>query len=267
MSGYGVEEVQRVLRLSRGTIRGLVRKGFVTPGRARGRAWRFSVKDLVVLRAARDLSAAKIPARRINRSLGELRRRLPDEAPLSGLQISAVGAAVVVREGARHWDADSRQYLLAFGVAVDEAGLRIVERSGADATAEDWFDEALRLEDEDRQRAIAAYQEATRLDGGFAEAWLNQGRLLQSMGLCSRAEAVYRSGIRRIPDDALLRYNYAVLLEAMDRDDEALESYLEALRLDPALADAHYNLAGLCHERGDLQAAFRHFGAWRRLVR
>ena len=266
---YGVEEVQRVLRLSRGTIRGLVRKGFVKPARER-RAWRFSFKDLVVLRAARDLSAAKVPARRINRSLGELRRSLPDEAPLSGLQISAVGAAVVVREGAQRWQADSRQYLLAFDVEVNGSGLRIVDhcRTGGDtdATAEDWFREGLRLEDEDRQKAIAAYRKATELDRGFAEAWLNWGRLLQSMGLFSRAEGVYGSGLRRVREHAPLHFNLAVLLEDMGHDDDALESYREAIRIDPSLADAHFNLAHLYYERGEDQAAFRHLGQYRRLT-
>ena len=46
--------------------------------------------------------------------LPELRRRLPQTMPLSGLSIGAVGNRVVVREGSSRWRADSGQYVLDF---------------------------------------------------------------------------------------------------------------------------------------------------------
>ena len=103
MQQYTMREVERVLQLQRSTLQGLVRLGFVRPGRGPRRQYLFSFQDLIILRAARALMQANIPRRRIRRSLGQLRERLPAAVPLSGLAICAVGDRVVVREGANHW--------------------------------------------------------------------------------------------------------------------------------------------------------------------
>jgi hypothetical protein len=65
MHHYGVREVMQLLRLPRGTIRSLVQAGFVSPGRGPRGAWQFSFQDLIVLRTAQELSAARVPQRRI----------------------------------------------------------------------------------------------------------------------------------------------------------------------------------------------------------
>ncbi|MDT9047049.1 MerR family transcriptional regulator, partial [Escherichia coli] len=75
---YGVNDVERMLGLPRSTIRALVSAGFVTPARGPRKALLFSFQDLIVLRTAQSLAAAKVPAKRITRSLKELRRQLPE---------------------------------------------------------------------------------------------------------------------------------------------------------------------------------------------
>ena len=106
MQQYGVRDVERLLRLPRSTLRALIDAGFVTPTRGPRNAWLFSFRDLIVLRTAQALVAADVPRKRITRSVKELRRRLPESMPLSGLSICAVGGRVVVKEGARRWNAD-----------------------------------------------------------------------------------------------------------------------------------------------------------------
>jgi DNA-binding transcriptional MerR regulator len=80
MQTYSAADIERILRLSRSTLRGLIKNGFVKPERGPRRELRFSFQDLIVLRAARTLLEAKVPVRRINRSLQDLRRHLPEEA-------------------------------------------------------------------------------------------------------------------------------------------------------------------------------------------
>src|SRR6185295_12710391 len=145
MQSYSVQDVERVLRLSRGTIRGLVQAGFVKPSRGARREYLFSFQDLIVLRAARALIDANVPRRRIRSALDDLRRHLPDEAPLSGLSISAVGEQVVVREGHTHFQACDGQYLLGLDVEIDAGEVRVVEHKPraseppAEAPIENWF--------------------------------------------------------------------------------------------------------------------------------
>ncbi len=68
---------QKLLHLSRSTIRSLIAAGFVAPARGARNAWLFTFQDLIVLRTAQALAEAKVPQRRITRSLKELRRHLP----------------------------------------------------------------------------------------------------------------------------------------------------------------------------------------------
>ena len=80
-----------MLGLSRAVISGLIASGFVTPSRGKRREYRFTFHDVVLLRTACALQQARIPARRILRSLQRLKATLPGELPISGLRITAVG--------------------------------------------------------------------------------------------------------------------------------------------------------------------------------
>ena len=123
---YTIRDVERVLRLSRSTIRGLIDGGFVSPERGPRQQYRFSFQDLIVLRAARALIEAKVSRKRIRKSLEDLRRHLPETLPLSGLSISAIGDRVVVRDGSSHFQVDDGQYVLGFDVSVEKGVLRVV---------------------------------------------------------------------------------------------------------------------------------------------
>src|SRR5262245_22507933 len=127
MHRYGVREVERLLRLPRSTVRAFVDAGFVQPERGARGALRFSFQDLIVLRTAQALTAARMSPRRIARALKELRGRLPDAMPLAGLSIGAEADHVVVREGSRRWQAESGQYLLAFEGDPERGAMSVVE--------------------------------------------------------------------------------------------------------------------------------------------
>jgi tetratricopeptide (TPR) repeat protein len=58
-----------------------------------------------------------------------------------------------------------------------------------------------------------------------------------------------------------------VVLEDRGATNEAIEEYREAVRLDPRVADVHYNLARLYQQVGDQQAAIRHFSRFKALTR
>jgi DNA-binding transcriptional MerR regulator len=287
MPSYSVHDVERVLHLSRSTIRGLVAAGFVKPERGVRREYRFSFRDLIVLRTARALIEAKVPRKRIHRSLEDLRRHLPETVPLSGLSICAVGERVVVRDGKTRWEADNGQYLLGLEVVLENGVLHMVERSqaGADATngretnshdtnsrevdpktAEQWFTEALELEGADVRAARRAYEHAVKLDPRHLPSWINWGRLLHEQGAIAEADKVYQGALAECGPDPLLMFNRGVLLEDLGNAGAALEAYQAAIEEDPDMADCHYNLARLYEALGKPQHAIRHLGQYRRLV-
>jgi len=270
MHQYGVSDVERLLGLSRSTIRALIAAGFVTPARGPRKALLFSFQDLIVLRTAQSLAAARVPPQRITRSLKALRRQLPETMPLAGLSIGAVGEQVVVRDGAGQRQADSGQYLLAFEGDPDKGSLSVIERAPPpaprQADPEDWFGRGLALEEDDPAGAVAAYRKAIAADAGRLDARVNLGRLLHEQGRHQDAERVYREAIEICGGDALCWYNLAVLLDDLRQRRDAAEAYEEALRLDPSLADAHYNLGLLYEGMGKPQDAIRHMSRYRRLM-
>jgi len=274
MHSYSVRDVERVLRLSRSTVRGLINVGFVKPSRGPRREYRFSFQDLIVLRTARALIEAKVSRRRISRSLEDLRRHLPETMPLSGLSISAVGDRVVVRDGQSHFQADDGQYVLGFDVNIENGNLRVVERKEETAAdpapaakdADAWFNEGLELESTDPRAAKNAYEQAANADPENVAAWINWGRLLHEQGDTKEAEKVYRRALSECGPDSLLMFNLGVLLDDLGRTGAAIEAYQSAIGEDPNLADCHYNLARLYESLGKPQHAIRHLGQYRRLV-
>jgi len=266
---YGLDDVERLLGLSRATVRALVAAGFVSPARGARNRLRFSFQDLIALRTAQALARAHVPARRITRSLKELRRHLPAAMPLSGLAIGAEGDRVVVREGGARWQAESGQYLLAFEGDPARGALSVIERPAdrPDATGDEAFERALALEPSDREGAMAEYRRAIAADAALVDAYINLGLLLHEAGRLEEARNVYAQALEACGEDAPLLFNLGVLLEDLDRTGEAMDAYRSAVRVDAAFADAHYNLALLCRDAGREKEAIRHLAEYRRLTR
>jgi tetratricopeptide (TPR) repeat protein len=240
----------------------------VRPERGPRKSYLFSFRDLIVLRTAQALAAAKIPPRRINRSLKELKRHLPETMPLSGLAIEAAGDRVVVKQGARRWQADSGQYLLDFEGDPARGSLSVIESGQSRASsAEDWFERGCDLERRDAEGAREAYERALQSEPAHAGAHLNLGRLLHEAGRLAEGERVYRRAILACGSEPLLLYNLGVLLEDMGRKSAAMDAYERALHADPRFADCHYNLALLCKSLGRPKQALKHMAQYRKLVK
>jgi tetratricopeptide (TPR) repeat protein len=265
--GYSLREVGKLLGLPRSVVTALIEAGFVSPARGRRREYRFSFHDLVVLRAAQALAEAKIPSARILRSLRRLRTQLPDEMPMAGLRIDAVGDSVVVSEGNSQWQPDDGQYVLQFKVASPGGRLAFFGPAKEIHSAPDtqWFERAVAIESEQPVKACDAYRRAIQSDARHLDAYINLGRLLHERGKLEDAEAVYRDGLDECGPDATLLFNLAVLQEDLRRPQQAIESYRAALDVDPTLADAHFNLARLYEANGSKREALRHWSAFRKL--
>ena len=266
-AGYSLTDVSKLLGLSRSIVCGLIEAGFVAPTRGRRREYRFTFHDLVLLRAARGLSEAKIPSARILRSLRRLRAKLPQQVPLAGLRIEAVGDAVVVSEGQAQWRPDNGQYVLQFQVESPDGRLEFLSPSEPlrDRPDAQWFERGSALETQQPEEACGAYRQAIAADAKHLGAYVNLGRLLHERGQLPEAAEVYREGLAHCGSDALLLFNLAVLQEDLDRPQDAANSYRAALTAAPDLADAHFNLARLCETQGLQQEAVRHFSAFRKL--
>jgi len=270
MGAYGVGEVATALRLSNRRVYALVRSGFVTPARGPRQRMQFSFQDILLLKTASGLIAASIPQRQITRAMAALKRQLPRELPLAGLRIRAEGSRVVVQSIGQTWDAESGQGLFAFDVTPGRGNLRVVELAAAISPASDvdaLFAEALALEDSNVRRARHRYQRIIARDPQHLESYINCGRLLHEAHDWKSAERLYRKGIAACDACSTLFFNLGVLLEDLERPDEAIAAYQQALQCDPDHQDSHHNLARLFQASGRMQHAIRHFNHYRRLLK
>ena len=266
-------EAARILGLEPARVREIVRSGLFESGR-RGRRYLLSFQDLVVLRAAKGLLEARVPAARVRRALAALARELSPERPLSGLRIYADGRDVAVCNGETAWQPETGQLVLDFELdslaqLVDDARRARPEpgAAGAGARARSEFERALDLEDEAPAEAALAYRRAVALDPDLVDAWINLGRLVHEAGDATQAVVLYREAAARSPGDPIVHFNLALALEDAEGPAAAAAAYQAALALDPEFADAHFNLAGLCEQLGRPAEALRHYSAYKRLTR
>jgi tetratricopeptide (TPR) repeat protein len=269
---YSLRSLQSLLGVSKSVLTGLIDAGFVQPTRGRRNELRFTFQDVVVLRTAFQLQSAKIASRKILRALAKLKAELPDELPLSGIRITAVGDSVAVKTGLAQWDAVSGQHLLDFEVAPikgDVAFLDSIPRNlkSREQQADEWFALGEQLTSTDVVGAEQAYRKVLELaPSPHYSAYTNLGVLLcEAETRCEEALSVFDRALEHFPNDALLHFNRAVALEELKLYDVAAAAYERCIELDPNHADAHFNLARLSEIRGDKQGLVRHLSAYRRL--
>jgi tetratricopeptide (TPR) repeat protein len=273
MKCYTTRDVAKLLGLSEAQVRSHARVGYLSPDRGPRNSYRFSFQDLVLLRAAKALSEARLAPRRIRRALRTLTRQLPAGRSLSGLRISSEGDRIVVRDGQESWNPESGQLLLDFHVAelADRAGptarrlARRARRSDEPLTAEQWYSLGVDLESAAPEEARDAYTWAVTLDPRHASARVNLGRWLQEDGHPELAVAEYRAALASQPRHPAAAFNLGTALEELGRRTEAIQAYRRALDADGRFADAHFNLARLYEQSGKRAAALRHLKAYKLL--
>jgi len=263
MQEYSLADLKRLFSLPPALIRKLSEAGFIAPPASRGKS-KYSFQDLLVLRVAGALKAAKISTAKIVDALEQIRTALPT-GRLPAIALAASGKDLVVREGAREWEA-SGQYALPLipkAAPAQVANLKPTPEVSATSLAHEHFQRGHLLEDSDVVAARAAYLAALSVQEDYLEARINLGRLLHLDGQLKEAERLYRQAKT---SSALLSFNLAILLEDLEREEEAVAAYREALAQDPLLHDAHFNLSRL-HEKADRpRDALRHLLAYRRHI-
>ncbi|MCI0407688.1 MAG: tetratricopeptide repeat protein [Acidobacteria bacterium] len=274
MNPYSSRDVAELLGMAPAQVRAFARAGFLTPDRGPRRHYRFSFQDVVLLRTAKGLAEAHIPAKRIHRALRKLQQQLPRGRPLSEVRIASEGDRVVVRDRETTWNPVSGQVSLDFSVRdlatriapLARQAAEVVLGSGKDLTADDWYELALDLEACAPEEAKEAYRRALQLDSDFSNARVNLGRLLQESGNVAEAIDHYQAALRIHPKHSTAAFNLGTALEDLQRPGQAIEAYKQALAGDSEFADAHYNLSRLYEKGGNRAAALRHLRSYKMLV-
>src|SRR3954469_10163576 len=132
MQEYSLADLKRLFGLPPALVRKLSQAGFIAPPKLRGKS-QYSFQDLLVLRVAGALKAAKISTPKISAALEQIRGAIPS-GRLPAIALAASGKDLAVREGAREWEA-SGQYALP--LVIERAMAEVAElRRSPEASAE-----------------------------------------------------------------------------------------------------------------------------------
>jgi tetratricopeptide (TPR) repeat protein len=274
MKTYTSRDVAEILGMSVREVQAHGRAGYLTPDRGPGNRYRFSFQDLILLRTAKGLTAARVPARRISSVLRRLRDKLPRGRSLSEVRVGSEGEMIVVRDASGAWNPESGQMVFNFAVADLAKSAEPFARRGAEAarredhsrSADEWYELGCELEATAPMEARDAYRRALELNPAHADAHVNLGRLLQEAGATQAAVEQYRAALDADERHATAAFNLGLALEDLGRRPEAISAYQRAITADPDFADAHYNLSRLYEKAGKKQAAIRHLSRYKALI-
>lgn len=120
-------------------------------------------------------------------------------------------------------------------------------------------------------KAVDCHQMAIRINPNFVEAYVNLGVVLVSMGALKPALTHLRTAIRLRPDSLIItrvghaHYTLGKALVDLEKYDEAIECYLQALALEPDVADTYIHLGVAYLDSGRRDAAREAFQQARRI--
>jgi tetratricopeptide (TPR) repeat protein len=256
--------VRRMLHVTERQLQSWERRGLV------GAAEAYTFRDLIGLRAIKELRSRKIPLREIVQALESLKRRLSEiQDPLSELKVFSDGGRIAVRVAGQNMEARTGQILFDFDTS-ELAGVQALAPQplpNRDQESEGWFQRGLFLEETGApvEQAIEAYQQAIECNPHAAGALVNLGTIYYRLRRFAEAERYYAQSLEADPDYPLALFNLGNLYDERGELDKARRCYEKALRLNPKYGDAHFNLALLCERTGDVLKAVSHWKTYLKL--
>jgi tetratricopeptide (TPR) repeat protein len=231
-SHYSTSDAARILQTTEPEVRTWAKMGGVVPERGSGRQAEFTFQQLLLLRTTRGLLEAGIPPSRVRRIWTSLRRQLEGDLPLTSIRIYADGDRAVAWDGNAPWQPDSGQFLLDFD------GGELVGKAEA---------EELEMIAENQPTPL------TMVRGG-------KDSPVAKPAKPAKGPAATRSSVppaKPIGPPALTADQWFRLGCELESSSplEARHAYMQALDVDPNVADVYLNLGRLDHEAGNLGAA------------
>ncbi|NEQ38648.1 MAG: tetratricopeptide repeat protein [Okeania sp. SIO3I5] len=105
------------------------------------------------------------------------------------------------------------------------------------------------------QQALAAYNQAIRLNPKFADAYYNRAIVYDDLGEYEKALADYNQAIQLNPKFANAYYGRGLAYYNQGKYEQALADYNQAIRLNPKFAEAYNNRGRVYYNQGNYQQA------------
>jgi tetratricopeptide (TPR) repeat protein len=245
-------------------IRAWVRLGLVQPIETAEGVHHFDFGHARWAKTLCELARAGVSARRIRRSLEQLKRWLPEaDQPLAQLAVLEQDGKMLVRGKAGLLAEPSGQGLLDF---TDEREPEAVSFVTGPHSAAEWVEVARDREEAGQlSEAADAYRQALTLGGPDAQACFNLGNVYYAQGRREQAAERFRQAVEVDPQFTAAWNNLGAALADLGHHDDGVAALRKALDLDGHYADAHYNLADALDQLDRVAEAEPHWRAYLRL--
>lgn len=271
--GYGFAAAAQILDVPETRLRYWAQIGFVGPSTRAAGKLAYTFRDLVNVKAARELSDRGFSTAQIRKSLDQIRTSVPAlQDALGQLRVGWDGQGLVLSDDAGSFD-PSGQRVFDFGLqdlavrASDCSGAVPLERSAAlpprapgPKAALEHLNEGLLASAVDGQdaEAEACFRRAIDLDPGLAAAHTNLAFLAARRGDRPAARACLEIALALDPDQPEARYDLATLALRDGEADLAAAELRRVLQMRPDFGDAHYNLSTALEQLGGRRQAREH---------
>ncbi|HXM99484.1 MAG TPA: tetratricopeptide repeat protein [Candidatus Dormibacteraeota bacterium] len=249
-------DVCRILELSEKQLGLWEKMQFVAPLQP-GSKETYDFRDLISLRAAKQLMQNGVSPNRLRLSLQALERQLSEvQAPLNQLRITSNGKDVIVETSGSRLEPISGQFQINFDT--HELSDRVIKMP--DRNAPGLFELALEYDGTSAtDKAASAYERVLALQPEHLDATINRGMIAYEQGDLEAAVEYFKRAVEIAPENPIARFNLGSALDDQGALPEARQHLRLATRLDPQYADAHYNLGIVCEKMGALQEAHEHW--------
>ena len=282
---YSIRDVSRILAVQESRLRYWTQTGFVGPTVRKGGRFYYTFRDLLAVKAAKDLAVTGMPVQKIRKNVDVLRKALPDDThPATRLRVCCDGETIVALADDVAFEPIGGQIVMAFTVpsfgehiaqvlamprvdpndirdsdgAPDHVEDNVTEANGG-TTAYRYFIEACAAEDRgDIATAEHLFRQAIDLEPNMAAALTNLGNLVYRQGELEEARRLYDRALEHDPQQPEARYNLANLLEELGETDRAISELRVVCAAAPDFADAHYNLGLMLAQLGGTAQAKQH---------
>lgn len=290
---YSVRETAKIFGMTEARLRYWMQTGIVAASVRQGGRFYYTFRDLVMLKAARDMMAAEMQMVAIRKHLLTLAKILKDHGTTGEqMRICCDGESLVAVLDDRAYDPSSGKIMVAFSMAslrehvadtlrdrnapeCDDVAIRAepTMNDGVPTYCEDRptdmmsvgsaynaFADGMQAEAAgDLQTAEHKYQHALAMQPTFSAAMTNLGNIRYAQGDVAAARKLYQQVLAIEPEHPEARFNLATVLEDAGELEHAVSELRRVCVTTPTFADAHYNLGLLLTKLGSKKQATRCF--------
>jgi tetratricopeptide (TPR) repeat protein len=255
---YSPRDVAAIVGLAESRVRYWAQTGFVGPSERQGGHAVYTFRDLVGVKAAKELLERGLSMQRVRKTLDALRAQLPElDRPIEHLRVVSDGERLVVMQDGAAFEPLSGQLVMDFDVsALSGRVAEVMELAPPSATApspspselpsatayQRFLDAVEADAGAPDAEQLVAWRAVLAADASFAAAHTNLGAVLHRLGRLDEARAAFERALALDPEQPEARYNLGNLLADAGDDEGAIAAWTRVAADCPEFADAHFNL-------------------------